>query len=93
MIVKDVECQYFFYKILHHVLVTNSVIYNLKIVDSPKYTFCDTEIETIDRIFTEGNMIHQLWKELSEFIKHKTGRTLGIEKSDIMLNKPEYVVS
>ena len=34
-------------------------------------------------------MIHQLWKELSEFILLNTGIPLSIEKSDIMLNEPE----
>ena len=50
-IIKDVECQYFLNKILHHVLVTNSVLYKWKIVDIPNCTFCDTEIETIAHIF------------------------------------------
>ena len=74
----------FLYKILHHVLVTNSVLYKWKIVDSLNCTFCDTEIETIDHTFIECNMIHQLWKELSEFILYNTGIPLSVKKSDIM---------
>ena len=49
-IIKSVECQYFVYKILHCALVTNSVLYKSKIVDSQNCTFCETEIETIDHI-------------------------------------------
>ena len=63
----------FLYKILHCVLVTNSVLYKWKIVDSLHCTFCDAKIETIGHIFIECNMICQLWLELSEFILYNTG--------------------
>ena len=34
-------------------------------------------------------MIHQLWKELSEFILYNTRLPLSMEKFGIMLNKPD----
>ena len=71
----------FLYKILHHVLVTNNVLYKWKIVDSLNCTFYDTEIETIDHMFIECNMICQLWKGLSVFILYNTGIPRSIEKS------------
>ena len=78
----------FLYKILHCVSVKDSVSYKWKIVDSLSFTFCYTEIETIEHIFIECNVIHQYGKSYLSFILYNTGITLSIEKSDIMLKKP-----
>ena len=49
--VRDTAIQYFQYRILHRVLGLNSLLFKMKMTDSPKCSFCNTEDETIEHFF------------------------------------------
>ena len=47
IVTKETKLMMFQYKIIHRILPTNSLLYKIKIVDSPTCPFCPHEIHTI----------------------------------------------
>ena len=52
-VTKDVKLSMFQYKIIHHILPTNSLLYKMKKVTSPYCSFCPADSQTLWHLFVE----------------------------------------
>ena len=79
--VRDTAIQYFQYRILHRVLGLNTLLFKMKMTDSPKCSFCHTEDETIEHFFWDCRV-------LSSFLLDAEFMFLGVyfifKKRDIL---------
>jgi len=67
------------YKILHHILPTNSFLFKCKLKESPNCTFCQVNKETIQHLMWECLCTKTLWLQLGE----------ALQKQGIMYNFSE----
>ena len=54
----------FQYKILNNILYLNRQLYHMKIVNSPMYSLCSQNVETVTHLFFSCIESHKLWTEI-----------------------------
>ena len=59
----DAKLRNFQYKIMHHILPTNSFLSKCKIKETDKCDFCKTEKETLEHLFCQCKMVQTLWSQ------------------------------
>lgn len=79
------QLQFFQFKILHRILVTNEKLYMWNMVESDICVFCDEEIETLCHIFFECEVTKIFWKKVSDWIHDKCNVLLVLSPLDILL--------
>ena len=60
--------KWFQYKIIHNILPTKQYLHKLGYIESPVYSFCKSEAETIDHLFWTCEYASKLWKDLETWI-------------------------
>ena len=60
----ETKLREFQYKILNHILFTNSLLYKIKMVDSPLCSFCSMQDETTEHLFFHCDKVRLFWEEL-----------------------------
>ena len=69
--IKEVKMKWFQLRICHRVLVTNSMLTHMKIVESNKCNFCQIEKDTILHYLWECPHVQTFWNDFLKFIKEK----------------------
>ncbi len=77
----------FLYRLIHFAILTNTKLYEWKIVDSELCTFCNTEPETYIHLFWECQVARQIWKQVENWCKNKANRNITPTLKKIMLCK------
>ena len=75
------------YQILHRICPTNQYLFKLKIKDSPKCSFCNTDIETLEHLFFECTQIRELWCDVEEWIINQFHVPVNFDKYSVMFGK------
>ena len=57
--IKDLQ-----YRILHRILGTNKLLFQIKKLDSPRCSFCKTEIESIEHLFYQCDCVKIFWDKV-----------------------------
>jgi hypothetical protein len=65
---KSSKLRWFQYRIIHRILGTNSLLYEINQKPNDKCSFCLEEVETIEHIFWLCNKISKLWEDLDNWI-------------------------
>ena len=73
------------YKILYRYIGTNKFLYNIGKVTSPRCSFCELYMETLEHIFCECLEIKNFWIEFQQKINKGVDRRINLEKKDILL--------
>ena len=68
-VTKEVKLSRFQYKIIHNILCTKSLLFEMKKEDSPCYLFCPAD-HTIIHLFTECAQATLFWKEFLDWASH-----------------------
>ena len=78
----------FQYKLLQRAIITNTTLYQWKMVESKNCSLCNQEEETVIHLFIECNQVQQLWKQLQTYLQD-TFQTVQIvlSKKGIILNE------
>ncbi len=82
---QSTELKWLHYKIVHHILPTKTLLFKMKLVDSPLCAFCNIHLETIDHLFWECDCIQQIWKDLNSWISNELQITLKFNIQNIIL--------
>ena len=69
--VTEAKLKWFQIKICHRILVTNSILTYMHIVDSNKCNFCLTEKDTIQHYLWECVHVQVFWNDFVQFLKEK----------------------
>lgn len=64
LVSKDSKLQWFQYRINHHILTTNSLMYKIGITDTNKGTFCKEEEKTIYHLIWECPIVERFLEQL-----------------------------
>jgi hypothetical protein len=81
---KSSKLQWFQYRIIHRILGTNSLLYEINQKPNDKCSFCLEEVEKIERIFWSCNKISKLWEDLNNWIFEKTEIELPLNLTIIL---------
>jgi hypothetical protein len=65
----DTYLRNFQYKIIHNFLPVNKKLYTWKLVDSPRCSYCFTEIETLEHLFCECSITKTFYLSIREWCK------------------------
>ena len=83
--VKDNFLVWFQYRIIHRILGTNKLLFEMKLKESPLCSFCHSENETLMHIFVTCPNISQFWRDIEEWVLRKTKYNLSLSQQDIIL--------
>ena len=75
IVTKETKLMMFQYKIIHRILPTNSLLYKMKIVDSPTCPFCPPEIYTIWHLFIEYTQANLFWVLFQDWYGNHSGKS------------------
>ena len=78
--IPDTRTRSFQYKIYHHILPTNTMLYKFGIKDSDKCTFCNNEKETLEHVFIDCTFSEHFWNELEIYLSDKLHRTFRLSR-------------
>ena len=56
----------FQFKVNHNIFYHNQKLFDLKMIDSPKCTFCNEENETLSHLFLNCKHVKPLWNQISK---------------------------
>ena len=82
-VTKEVKLSMFQYKIIHNILCTKSLSFEMKKEDSPSCPFCQAD-HTIMHLFTECTQAILFWKEILDWSSHVVNSGLLLSKNEIM---------
>ena len=91
---KETKLIMFQYKIIHHILFTNSLLYKLKKVSSPHCPFCPAIHQTVTHLFVECEQASIFWSEFQNWILQLCNLQLVLSPQDVIygiirqLNRP-----
>ena len=68
-ITKNTKLQWLQFRINHNILVTNHILYKVKIVNNKNCSFCNNETETIEHIFWGCNIVQNFFSELCAWFR------------------------
>ena len=68
-VTNDTYTRQFQYKIIHNYLPTNSLLFNYKLTDSNRCTFCFIHKETIKHLFCECSYSVTFYKEIRQYLE------------------------
>ena len=69
MVTVESKLRIFQYKVLNHILYLNDRFYKMGIVQTPLYSLCKQEKETMIHLLSQCNVTRQLWCSLSGWLK------------------------
>ena len=69
--IKEIKLRWFQFKIIYRILVTNSILKEMKIIQSNKCSFCDIEKDSILHYLWDCVYSQSFWKDLLICLKDK----------------------
>ena len=81
---KETKLIMFQYKIIHHILFTNSLLYKLKKVSSPHCPFCPAIHQTVTHLFVECEQASIFWSEFQNWILQLCNLQLVLSAQDVI---------
>ena len=63
----DTYTQYFQYKIVHNYLAVNQKLYKWKLIDSPRCSYCSTDVETIEHLFCDCHLTRSFYFKVQQW--------------------------
>ena len=76
----------FQYRMLHRSIVTNKMLYIWKVVESPKCSFCKTEIETMIHLFVNCVKVQELWNHIKTVVEHRFRMRMELNAENLIMN-------
>ena len=78
----DSKLRVFQYKVLNNILYLNKSLYKMKLADTPLWTFCQREEETINHLFLECDYSKTLWSDIQNWLE---GDLANINSRNVVL--------
>ena len=75
----------FQFRLVHHILVTNKTLYDWKMKDTNRCSFCDSEIETLYHLLWGCTIVAKLWSDLFQWLQIKTQTNIMFNCKEILL--------
>ena len=69
---KEVKLSVFQFKVIHNILSTNSLLYKMKKINSPKCPFCPDTEQSISHLFVHCPLAVSFWNEFTEWYRSKS---------------------
>ena len=94
--VQDNELIWLQYRILHQILGTKALMYDMKITPNTRCRICDRQKETLIHLFTECPQVVEFWKQIEHWTKNKINVDLQLSSFKIImghLNTDNYAVA
>ena len=85
----DTVTREFQYKLLNQILVTNTVLFKMKKVDSPLCSFCHTEDEALPHLFSSCAAIQPFWISVKAFLRKNALHPELVNEQSILLGVVE----
>ena len=91
----DTNLKWFQYRILCRILTTNDYLYERKVNDSDRCTFCKTERETIRHLLWDCTYTETLWRRILDWITNNTShlRAFNITGQLVIFGVEDNVVT
>ncbi|PJE77967.1 hypothetical protein CI610_03106 [invertebrate metagenome] len=89
----DSSLQWFQYRITHIIISTNKYLRMISVINSPVCSFCKANIESIIHLFWECTLVTKFWQEFTTWVENKTGKTLSLINSDVILGKTDNEIN
>lgn len=70
-VTEDVKTNQFNFKLLHGILYLNKRLFQWKIVQSPRCSFCYLQLETVSHLFLQCIEVQHLWKGVEDWWNSK----------------------
>ena len=64
----ETKIREFQYKVLNNIVFTNEKLFKIKMIDSPQYTFCKNEIESLEHLFYNCQITRSFWVALRSWL-------------------------
>jgi hypothetical protein len=84
---KDVQMQWFQYRIVYRILSTNFFLKKIGIIQSDLCSFCKLYPETITHLFWECIFVEELWDALFQWINDQLGLVIDVNIVDVLFGK------
>ena len=68
-VTKEVKLSVFQFKLIHNIVSTNSLLYKMKIIDSPTCPFCPDTEQSIVHLFVRCSSAISFWNEFTEWYR------------------------
>ena len=81
---KEVKLVMFQYKIIHHILFTNSLLYKLKKIPSPNCPFCPSVGQTIHHLFVDCSQASTFWCEFQNWLFQLCNIAITLSPIDVL---------
>ena len=88
-VTRDTKLQDLKYKLIHRILITNSVLYKCGLKETELCTFCTETKESLVHIFWECNYVRNFWLSIGNFLKI-CGLSLPFNAKDIIRGVTEH---
>ena len=72
-------------KYYNRILVTNQMLFNMKIIQNSQCTFCNSGIETYMHLFWECRFTQIFWKKILNWIELLTETKMNFSPTDLLL--------
>ena len=82
-VTKDTRLAIFQYKIIHHILPTNSTLFRDSIKEHDKCHPCG-ERQTLTHLFVTCSEVRLFWSRFTNWWNSKTGDTITLDKNEIV---------
>ena len=80
-ILKDLQFQ-----ILHRFIATNKYLYTCKLYETPRCSFCQSELETIEHLFFNCHHVRTFWLHFCVWLSHNViNRKISLTEKEIIL--------
>ena len=89
-VTKDSSIQWLQYRTLHRLLPVKAYLKKAKLVDNDTCTFCKSEVETIEHIFTSCPTVLAIWNSLSMHIYNTVSKRVGFNVINILFGEAPH---
>ena len=93
VITNYVKLRSFQYRMLCNAIVTNTLLYKWKIVESENCSFCKNEPETIQHLFYQCEKIKSIWFNIQEYCVELINDPIKLNVENVILNTVHPQVS
>ena len=80
----DTKIREFQYKLLNNIVFTNDKLFRFKMIDSPFYVFCQTEVESLEHLFFHCNVTKTFWNLLSSWLIKQKIMTTSLTLENVL---------
>ena len=88
--VKDNFLIWFQYRIIHRILGTNKLLFEMNLKDSPLCSICQDQTETLMHLFVTCSKVSQIWSDLEDWILKLTKFKINFSVQDKLLGRIHF---